>query len=135
MTPVPNPTFLRRVLTLDAAASAATGALMAIGAPWLAAPLGLPAELLVPAGLSLFPFAAYVGYLASRTQVAPNMVWAVVAINVLWVAQSFGLLASGWYAPTALGTAFVAAQALAVGGLGAGEAYGLRQATQARRAT
>lgn len=119
-------TFLRRVLALDAAASAATGLLMAAGAAPLTGPLGLPADLLLGAGLGLIPFAAGVAWLASRAQPAPAAVWAVVAINALWVAESFGLLASGWVQPTALGTAFVAAQALAVAGLGAGEAYALK---------
>ncbi len=53
--------FLRKVLFADAAISAACGALMALGGTPLQGLLGLPAGVLVPAGPSLFVYAAFVG--------------------------------------------------------------------------
>jgi hypothetical protein len=91
----------------------------------LAAATGLPSGLLVGAGLTLFPFAAYVAWVATRARMAPAAVWAVIVINALWVAESFGLF--GFVQPTLLGSAFVVAQALAVAGLAAGEYMGLRR--------
>ena len=51
--------FLRRVLMADAGISAVVGALMAAGAGPLQRLTGLPATLLIPAGLALLPYAAY----------------------------------------------------------------------------
>ena len=58
--------FLRRVLILDAIASAATGLFMFAGAALLEQWLNLPATLLRYAGLSLLPFAAIVAWLGLR---------------------------------------------------------------------
>ena len=56
-----------------------------------------------------------VGPLLARRAQAPRAgVWAVVLCNALWVVDSVLLLALGWVSPTALGSAFVLAQATAV---------------------
>lgn len=123
--------FLRRVLIVDALASAASGALMALGAGPLAAALALPEDLLRYAGIALLPFAALVGYLATRATLPRAAVGAVIAANALWVVESLWLLASGWLAPTALGIAFVLAQAAAVALLAELEYLGLRRASLA----
>ena len=60
--------FLRRVLILDAIASAATGLFMFAGAALLEQWLNLPATLLRYAGLSLLPFAAIVAWLGLRRE-------------------------------------------------------------------
>jgi hypothetical protein len=57
-------------------------------------------------------------------------VQAIIALNLLWVVGSMGLLMGGWVAPTALGTAFVIAQAVAVGVFAELQFIGLRR-TQA----
>lgn len=119
--------FLRRVLILDAAASAATGALMAFAAGQLGTPLGLPDDLLRYGGLALLPFAALVGFMATRETLPRAIIWAVIVANALWVVDSVALLASGWVAPTALGSAFVVAQAAAVAVLAELEYIGLRR--------
>ena len=106
--------FLAFALGADAVASGATGALMLFGAGPLAGLLGLPEPLLRAAGLALLPFAAFVGWLATRERPSRPLVWAVVVVNLLWVVDSAALLLSGWVAPTALGYAFVIAQAVAV---------------------
>lgn len=125
-----SPDFLRRVLLADAFTCVATGALLAAGAGMLAALFGLPAVLLQEAGLVLFPIAAFIAYVATRKPVSPRMVWAVIAGNVLWVAGSIALLLSGWVSPTALGQAFVVAQAVIVALLAELEFFGLRRSAK-----
>jgi hypothetical protein len=121
-------TFLRRVLTLDAVLSAVMGAVMALAAAPLSSLLGLPASLLTWTGLSLLPFAALVGWLATRENPPREGVWAVVVCNALWAVGSFALLASGGLEPTLLGKAFIVFQALVVALLAELQFFGLRRA-------
>jgi hypothetical protein len=106
--------FLRQGLLADAIITGATGLVMFFGAGILASLLELPEALLRYAGLALFPFVAYVAYIATRERLHRSAVWAVILINALWVAASIVLLLSGWVAPNALGSLFVIVQALAV---------------------
>ncbi|HEY0846374.1 MAG TPA: hypothetical protein VGE12_13480 [Noviherbaspirillum sp.] len=122
-----SPVFLRRVLLLDAATCVATGALLALGADFLSALFALPVMLLREAGIVLFPVAAFIAFTATRKPLSPAMVWAVIGGNALWVAGSIGLLLSGWVAPSAIGQAFVVAQAVAVAVLAELEFFGLRK--------
>jgi hypothetical protein len=121
-----NP-FLRNVLILDGAASGATGLVLIAGAGPLEALLGLPAALMAEAGLILLPYAACVILVGSRGRIAQGAVWAIIAANTLWAVASVGLLVSGLVAPTALGYAFVIAQAAAVALLGELQYAGLRR--------
>lgn len=123
-------TFLRNVLLADAAASAATGVLMALGAGFLAPVLGLPSILLCEAGIILLPFAVLVAWIAARKPPVRGWVWAVVVCNALWVLDSIVLLMSGWVAPTVLGQAFVIAQAVVVALFAELEYFALRRSTQ-----
>ena len=109
----PSP-FLRYALVGDALASGATGLLLVLGAGALTGLLGLPEALMRAAGLILLPYAAVVALLGTRATMSRRAVWAVIAVNGVWVADSLILLASGWVAPTGVGYAFVLAQALAV---------------------
>ena len=124
-------TFLRRVLFADAATCVAAGLLLMLGSGLLERLLGLPAELSRYAGVSLLPFAALLVYLASRENLSPPSVWAVIVLNALWTAESFLLLLTGWVAPTEPGYAFVVAQALGVAGFAGLEYFGLRKAATA----
>lgn len=123
-----NP-FLRQVLFIDAAVSGAAGLLMAAGASFLSPLLGLPSGLLFWAGLALFPFVAVLIVVARRGEASRLAIVDIIAINGIWVAASFGLLVSGMVAPTALGYAFVTAQALAVALLAGMQYLGLRRTT------
>ena len=110
-----NPTaFLRRVLALDAASCALLGLLLSLDAAALSPLLGLGERLLFGAGLLLLPLAAFIGWLASRPSPPRPLVWLVIAGNLAWTAESFLLIATESGGITALGTAFVAGQALAV---------------------
>ena len=121
--------FLRRVLALDSLSCLALGLVMGLGAAMLAPLFGLPEPLVRIAGLALLPLGAFIGWLASRPVPSPALVWVVILGNVGWTAESFVVL--GQNQATALGTAFVAAQAAAVLGLAALEYIGLRKARAA----
>lgn len=121
-------TFLRYALLADAVVSGATGLLLIAGADLLAGLLGLPVALMREAGLLLVPYVALVAFVGTREAISRPAVQAIIALNVLWVAGSIGLLTSGFVAPTMLGTAFVIAQAVAVGAFAELQFIGLRRA-------
>jgi hypothetical protein len=127
-----SPTFLRRVLLADALSSAAMGVALLFATGPLAALFGMPPALLRGAGILLVPFAATVLWAALSERISRPLIWTVVAMNGLWVVDSAILLVSGWVAPTALGLAFVIAQALAVAAFAEMQALGLRRSTLAR---
>jgi hypothetical protein len=126
-----SPNLLRYALVADAVASGASAVLLLAGAGYLAAPLGLPEPLLRWAGVILVPFVVLVGGLALRKQPDEGAVWAVILLNVAWVAASAFVLFSGVVSPTPLGYAFVAAQALAVLAFADFQFFGLRNAAPA----
>ncbi len=123
-----HPSFLRRVLLADAAASTATGALMLFGTSMLEPLLGLPVSLMQIAGASLLPFAALVAFIATRERIPRRAVWLVIIVNAVWTIDSISLLLTGWVQPSLLGNAFVIGQALAVGVLAELQYFGLRRA-------
>ena len=106
-------TFLRTVIGLDAAACGLMGAGFAFDAGLLAAPLGLSPAFMQPVGLFLIAYAAGLVVLATRKALPRGAVWALVAFNAAWAVESIGIMLLGWVQPTALGIAFVAAQAVA----------------------
>jgi hypothetical protein len=112
--PIQPTVLLRRVLWADAVVSAAVGALMALGANALQGLLGLPASLLTVAGVALFPYAAYVAWLATRGAVPRAAVWAAIVVNVVWAIDCALLLLGSTLRPTGLGEAFVALQIVTV---------------------
>lgn len=119
--------LLRFALIADAAASGAMALMLAFGAGLLAPRLGLPDALLRNAGLFLIGYAALVGVIASRAVMKKALVWAVIAINAVWVIDSVALLVGGWVSPSWLGLLFVAAQAAAVGVFAELQFVGLRR--------
>lgn len=120
-------TFLRRVLAVDAISCVAMGAVMIAGASFAAPLLGVPATLLEGAGVALLPFAALVGWLASRETPPAAGVWAVIVINLLWVVDSLLLAAGAWASPTTLGIVLIVGQALVVATLAELEFVGLKR--------
>lgn len=123
--------FLRQVLLLDAVSSGLMGVGLVLLAAQLAELSQLPVSLLRGSGWALIPFAALVGWLASRQQPAPWAVWAVIGINVLWAADSVLLLFTEQVAPNAIGYAFVIGQAVVVGLFAELQFLGLRRRSTA----
>jgi hypothetical protein len=121
---------LRAVLLIDAATCAAMGAVLAAASGLVASLTAIPAALLFYAGLSLFPIAAFMVAVAAQDTWRPGVLL-IIAGNVLWVAGSLWLMASGWIAPNALGCAFLAVQAMAVALLAALEAVALQRTSVA----
>jgi hypothetical protein len=109
-----NPaTFLRRVLAVDAIGCAVSGvALLAASAP-IAGLTGLPVGLVEGAGAALLPFAAFLGWTASRATPPAGAVWTIIALNALWVIGSLAVAAGFGAQPNAVGSAIIVGQALA----------------------
>ena len=123
----PRQGLLRRALQADALACAAFGLTLATLAGPLATSLGLPVLLPRIVGLGLLPYAALVALLAGRATISRRLAWGVVALNLLWAADSLLLLLSGWVAPTTLGVVFIVLQALLVAGIAGVQLLGLRR--------
>jgi hypothetical protein len=123
-----HPSILRGALILDAVISGVTGLVMVFGAGLLEELLALPRGLLRYAGVSLLPFAAMAGYVATREPLSRGSVRTVVALNAAWVVASVLLLVSGRIEPNGLGVAFILVQAIAVGILADVQYVGLRKA-------
>lgn len=120
-------TFLKRVLFLDAASCIGMGAGLALAGASLAAPLGLPAPLLTAAGIVLIPIGLFMAFVATRAAPPALLVWLVILGNLAWVAKSVGVILL-FPAITALGAAFVLAQAAWVALMAWLEHAGLRRA-------
>lgn len=120
--------FLRYVLFADAATCIACGLLLSAGGSFLQELTGLPTSLMLYAGLSLFPFAAFLIYTATRKSISKTAIWLVIGLNLLWTIDSFLLLVSGYVAPTTFGYVFVIFQAVGVLMFADLEFIGLRKA-------
>ncbi len=106
---------LRPVLLVDAASCIGMGLLLVLLAPPLAPLLGLPSALLFYAGLALLPVGAFMAWVGTRETPPLAAAWVVILGNAAWVAGSVALLFAA--SPTALGYAFVIAQAAVVAAL------------------
>ncbi len=101
---------------------------MTAGAGGLAGLLGLPEGLLRYAGLFLVAYAAAVAIIGTRPRVSTRVAWAIIALNGVWAIEGIVLLVGPWVSPTALGVAFVLAQAAVVLGFAEAQYIGLRRA-------
>lgn len=122
----PSP-LLRLTLKVDAIAGGAMGLLMALAAQPLGELFGLPFVLLMVAGIVLLPLALVLYWMSNQTLLSRTGVWAVIALNALWVVESAALLVTGYVQPTTLGYAFVIGQALVVLLFAELEFFGLRR--------
>ncbi len=125
MSLVDRPEFLRTVLLVDAVTCVATGALMTVGAELVSRLTQIPQGLLMAAGLSLFPIAAFIAFVATRRPLLRTGVWLVIIGNIGWVLGS--VLALVAIAPNGHGYAFIITQAVAVAILAELEITGLRR--------
>ena len=125
MSMINHPSFLRTVLRIDAATCVATGLLMSVGSGVVASLTQISSGLLISAGLSLFPIAAFIAFVALRSPLWYVGVWLVIVGNIGWVLASLWLLAGGAINANAFGSAFVLIQAVAVAVLAYFEYAGL----------
>jgi len=131
MSLVDRPEFLRTVLLVDAVTCVATGALMTVGADFVSSLTQIPKGLLMAAGLSLFPIAAVIAFVATRRPLLRTGVWLVIIGNVGWVLGSVLVMVTGSITPNTHGYAFIITQAVAVAILAELELTGLRRARTA----
>ena len=120
--------FLRTLLLVDLVATVGFALALLLGAGALDQLLGASTGLLRGIGLALVPFAALQAYLVSREQPPVTGVTMLIVGNALWVVASIVALIGLPIALTALGTAFVIAQAVAVAGIAELQTVGLRRA-------
>jgi hypothetical protein len=109
-----KPSLLRRALQADAIVVGAAGVLLALAAGPLGDLLDLPASLLRITGFALFPWAAFIAFIATRATIPGWGARTVVTGNLAWVVASLLMLASDWVDPSALGVVFVVVQAAIV---------------------
>jgi hypothetical protein len=110
---------LRTALKLDALVTGANGAAYLIAAGPLEDLLGLSPALLRGTGAFLLLYSAAVWTVASRPQVSPSAALVVIALNVLWAADSIAFLATGVSDPTTAGAVWIVMQAVVVAGFAA----------------
>jgi hypothetical protein len=120
--------LLRRALAADSIVSGALGLALIVAAGPIAQLFGMTASLLSIVGVLLLPWAAWTGWLARQSNPPRMQVWSVIGLNTLWVIDSVLLLMSDWVQPTALGTAFIIAQAVGVGIFAELQYIGVRRA-------
>ncbi|WP_195794893.1 hypothetical protein [Roseateles sp. DAIF2] len=125
---LPSP-FLKFALIADAVVGAAMAALQLLFAKELAAPLGLPAELLTGTGLFLVAYVALLLVMASRARLWAALVQFVVIGNVGWALGCAGLMLGG--GATALGLAFLVVHIAGVLSFATLEQIGLRRSAPA----
>jgi hypothetical protein len=109
-----SPRFLPNVMWADAASCAAAGALQVAFTDALARLTGLPVPPLMGTGVFLLAYAAAAAFMATRRTAPRTLIGLVVVGNLGWAAACAALLMSGVFAVTALGMAWVLAQALCV---------------------
>lgn len=90
-----NTTFIRNVLKANALFSGLSGIAFLVGAKPITLFLGLTNPLILTVtGVLLLLFAGDLFFLATRKNVAPKFVVAVIVADALWVAGSIALLAT-----------------------------------------
>ena len=118
--------LLRLSLKLDAVVTGANGAAYLAAAGPLSDLLGVPAGPLRGVGAFLIVFAGAVALLGAPPGPTALAVKAVIAINVLWAVDSVALAVLGGWSPTAVGTAWIVAQAGVVAGFAALQRHALK---------
>eukprot|EP01035_Chromulina_nebulosa_P006614 gene6613-8939_t len=114
MNTLPMSPFLRNLLAVDAAASAATALPMLAAAPLLAEWTGLPATGLAVAGGVMAVYVAVILWWRRQPTVRRGALWAYVVGNALWAVECALIAFGGWLVPTPLGVGFLMMQAVAV---------------------
>jgi hypothetical protein len=109
-----NQSSLKSLLALDAATCTIMGAALLLASEPIAALTQIPAPLLLWAGASLIPIAAFMAFNARATPVPGWAASLIVLGNMLWVAVSILLPAAGLIAPNPLGWVFLIGQAAVV---------------------
>jgi len=119
---------VRQAVLADGVISGAMGALLIVAASPLSGLLGISAGFLFWVGVALMPWMLALLLIGRKDQPGARAVETVIALNALWVVTSIGLILFGPFEMTALGIAFVVAQALAVAVFAELQFFGLKRA-------
>lgn len=119
---------VRHAVLADGVISGAMGALLIVAASPLSGLLGISAGFLFWVGVALMPWMLALLLIGRKDQPGARAVETVIALNALWVVTSIGLILFGPFEMTALGIAFVVAQALAVAVFAELQFFGLKRA-------
>lgn len=123
--------LLRHSLAADAFASLLVGAAMATLATPIAARTGIPAPLLLAAGLFALCYAAVLGALSQRSVLPVAALRVIVFGNLAWAAACLLLAAGVGVEPNLAGSVFLAVQGAAVLLLAELQWFGWRRAATA----
>src|SRR5262245_38887636 len=126
--PLQMTSYLKKVLVADAAISGVAAVAMMAGSAFLPPLLGLPAELLLWAGVALIPFVAGLALVIRQSRIAAGVIVAIIAVNIAWVLASLLVAFGPASATTRSGKVFVVAQAAAVAPFPELQIIGLRRA-------
>jgi hypothetical protein len=121
--------YLKKVLVADATISGAAAVAMMAGSAFLPPFLGLPAELLLWAGVALIPFVAGLALVIRQSRIAAGVIVAIISINIAWVIASLIVAFGPAFATTLFGKVFVVAQAATVALFAELQIIGLRRAS------
>lgn len=118
---------LSTVLVVDAVVSGAAGVALVAGSFFLAGFLGLPPALMLWAGIALAPWTAVLLLISRQSRTSKAAVWAVIGVNLAWVAGSLFVAFGPAFTPTLLGKVFIVAQAATVALFAELQALGLKR--------
>lgn len=127
-----SPRFLSRVMWLDAASCAATGAFQLLFTAWLAQSTGLPTALLFGTGVFLLAYALVGAGIASRATPPRTLIGLVALGNLGWAVACAVLAFEGGLPLTLLGKLWLGAQAVVVLLLADLQWTGLRRSARTR---
>lgn len=119
--------FLKNAFIADAVASGAVAVLHLARPQAVMGLLNLPDALLEGTGLFMVAYVLMLAALAASRTVWRPLVLFVVAGNALWALASIDILVLGMVQPSALGEAYVVAQAIATAGLAWLQYVGLKK--------
>jgi hypothetical protein len=109
-----RPVRFRTIVGMDAATCLVMAVLLLGGGGFLSGLLGIPQVVLTGAGAVLVPVALFMAAIAARSATPSWAAWIVISGNAAWVLASLVLALGPFIEPTALGTAFILAQAAVV---------------------
>ncbi len=121
----PSSNLLKYALLTDATASFFSAILLTAAAGPMANLFNLPEPLLFYAGLSFFPFVAFVAWTATRPDIPRGFAWTVVVLNAIYVVECIVAVEAGFLNANLMGKIFVVGQALVVAGFTVAEWRGL----------
>ena len=118
---------LRNSLTVDAVVTGLNGVAYLAAGSVLDEVLGIPAGWLHAIGAFLFVYAVVVWAIRTPANISRPLAYGVVVANAAWAIASVVAATVGWHSPSTVGTIWIVAQALVVGGFAELQVTALRR--------